>query len=143
MGATLTPFDRADLRQRLDGLERDRQRIETRAKPFRDRLKPFEEKLAQLDERAAIALEEYGLDQMERCHCGALLIEGDLGCHTEEGEYLCEACAPTWAELAKSIEEGLSVCGRDPDEDEACTLALARERVLAGRGGEKAVSPVW
>lgn len=73
------------------------------------------------------AMDAIGIQRWERCEeCEELIVAGDLVHETEEGCYLCEACAPTTGEVLRQYEEILG----QPDDGAASGIDIGdlRER---------------
>lgn len=139
---SFTDEARERLKDKLDAIHKARQPIQLARQPLDDALKA-------LDELHDAAVEEAGVELLDEiCEgCEMMLIVGDLGHRAADGPVMCEACAPTYADVLAQYEEAESraslLVDLDlTDEELASQIAALRAIVAAGDGGKKNVAPL-
>lgn len=132
---TLSADAREKLKDKLDAIHLAR-------KPIQEVRKPFDDALRAIDALHDAAVEEAGVELLddicEGCEC--ILVVGDLGHRCGDGPVLCEACAPTWNDMAAQCREPDYMA--DDPEGRADALAAVEAHIAAGLGDEKNVLPL-
>lgn len=131
-----TNEQREQLKEKLDAIDKARE-------PLRVLLKPLQEAMAAIDALHDAAVEEAGVELLDEiCEgCECLLIAGDLGHRCDDGPVTCEACSPTWNDVAQQYREAGHEQSSDGEEI-GLTLADIEARIAAGDGGKKHVWPL-
>lgn len=127
---TLTPRQREDLKTELEVLDKA-------ASPILEAMKPLQAAADAVQELRDCTLLRYNLtDDPARCEgCDALILHGDQYHPSKDAGPLCEACAPTWADLREQSLKTFGDADEDEDDVESARLAIkAYDGHLAGGG---------
>lgn len=130
---TLTQEQRDDLRRELDANA-------ALQKPIAEKIKPFTEQLRQLEEARELILVNHGLiDEPHTCEgCLAFILPGDKYHATRDAGWLCETCAPTFADMKAHLAERAASYYGDEDPEDTANVAAVIDQYLAGGGDPNA-----
>lgn len=115
------------------------QQIEAIKQPIRSQL----DAIRALGDRWLDTLEAAGVHTSGKCEgCRAFVVTGDKAHAYEGGEYLCEACAPSYGDLQQAAQsDDTGFCVFDEDNPRADALKKINDHLAAG--GKLTDKLVW
>ena len=127
---------REELIERIAGLDTAIQAIEKARKPFDEAMYAV---IMVKDE----LLERHEAEIAGTCEgCSHTVLNGEKGYRCSEGEILCRACAPTYRDEKKELENAREADDGDPDEIQGSLSAIEAHVKGGGSLDDKHVFPL-
>jgi hypothetical protein len=117
--------------------------LDERRAPFLKQMEPIRSALAEIDAEQAELEEAAGVEVVDTCECGRILVTGDLVHHCSDGPVLCESCSPTFNNIRRQYDDmkkrGTFADAFEDGESAADADEAVDSQIAAGNGDKKHV----